>query len=281
MFGHFYHNTVRKLVVAFGTLFNEIDVKRYNADGSVKETIRVPLGYGSKEKFQVRLRQPSSIEDGNKVQITAPRLGFSLTGFNYDTTRKRNTLQKRVTTGADNGDAYLRRTFAEVPYNFEFQLSIFSRHMDDGLQILEQILPFFTPEFTVTINVNDLARRIDVPIVLTSVSQTDEYDGDFENTRLLTWDLTFTAKSYVYGPIKEAKVIKDVIVTNFLADFTSTGVLSGPTGAASRIDVGVTGPCGADSTPVTGYSADIDIYVYGYTAGMTGGPGIDLSGNTV
>lgn len=281
MFGHFYHNTVRKLVVAFGTLFNEIDVKRYNADGSVKETIRVPLGYGSKEKFQVRLRQPSSIEDGNKVQVTAPRLGFSLTGFNYDTTRKRNTLQRRLATGAENGDSYLRRSFAEVPYNFEFQLSIFSRHMDDGLQILEQILPFFTPEFTVTMNVNDLAQKIDVPIVLTSVSQTDEYDGDFETTRLLTWDLTFTAKSYVYGPIKEAKVIKDTIVTNFLADFTSTGLLSGPTGAASRIDVGITGPCGADSTPATGYSADIDLYVYGYTAGMTGGPGIDLSGNTI
>jgi len=281
MFGHYYNSAVRKLVVGFGTLFNEIDVKRYNADGSVKETIRVPLGYGSKEKFQVRLRQPSSIQDGVKVEVTTPRLGFSLTGFNYDPSRKRNTLSSRVATGASNGDAYLRKTYAEVPYNFDFTLSIFTRHMDDGLQILEQIIPFFTPEFTVTMNITDLARKVDVPIVLTSVSQTDEYDGDFETTRLLTWDLTFTAKSYVYGPIKEAKVIKDIIVTNFLSDFTPTGELTGASGAASRIDVGVTGPSGADSTPVTGYSADIDIYVYGYTAGMTGGPGIDILGNTI
>lgn len=281
MFGHFYHNTVRKLVVAFGSLFNEIDVKRYNSDGSVKETIRVPLGYGSKEKFLVRLRQPSSIDGENRTQITAPRLGFHLNGFNYDTTRKRNTLHKRFATGADAGDTHLKRSFSEVPYTFDFELSIFSRHMDDGLQILEQILPFFTPEFIVTLNINDMAKKIDVPIVLNSVSQTDEYDGDFDNTRLLTWDLAFTAKSYVYGPIKEAKVIKDVIVTNFLSDFTSTGGLTGISGAASRIDVGVTGPSGADSTPVTGYSADTDLYVFGYTAGMTGGPGIDVSGNTV
>ena len=135
MFGHYYNSAVRKLVVGFGTLFNEIDVKRYNADGSVKETIRVPLGYGSKEKFQVRLRQPSSIEDGVKVEVTTPRLGFSLTGFNYDPSRKRNTLSSRVETGPDN--SYLRKSFAEVPYNFDFTLSVFTRHMDDGLQILE------------------------------------------------------------------------------------------------------------------------------------------------
>ena len=128
MFGHFYHNSVRKLVVAFGTLFNEIDIKRYNSDDSVKEIIRVPIGYGNKEKFLVRLRQPSSIDDGIKTRVTAPRLGFEMTGFNYDSTRKRNTLSKRVSDGAT-----VKRNFAEVPYNFEFSLSVFVRHMDDGL----------------------------------------------------------------------------------------------------------------------------------------------------
>ena len=122
---------------------------------------------------------------------------------------------------------------------------------------------------------------IDIPILINSVSQTDEYDGDLENTRLITYDINFTAKSYVYGPIKEGKVIKDIIITNFLSDFTSTGGVTGATGALSRVDVGITGPCGADSNLVTGFSADTQLYVYGYTAGMTGGPGIDVLGNTI
>ena len=143
--------------------------------------------------------------------------------------------------------------------------------MDDGLQIVEQILPFFTPEFTVTMNINDLNTSIDVPIVINSVSQTDEYDGDLETTRLLTFDINFTAKSYVYGPIKEGRVIKDVIVTNFLSDFTSTGGITGATGALSRVDVGITGPSGADSNLVTGFSADTTLFVRGYTVGSTGG----------
>ena len=282
MFGHFYNNSVRKLVVGFGTLFNEIDVKRYNADDTVKESLRVPLGYGPKEKFLVRLRQPASIDDDVKVRMTAPRLGFELTGFAYDPTRKRNTLSKRITTGAADGVSSVRKNFAEVPYTFDFSLSVFVRHMDDGLQIIEQILPYFTPEFTVTLNLNALAQKIDVPIVLTSVTNTAEYDGDFDSGRLINFDLNFTAKSYVYGPIKDSKIITQTITTNFFAqDFTATGGVTGATGAASRVDVGVTGPSGGDSNLVTGYSADTQLYVRGYTAGSTGGPGIDVLGNTI
>jgi len=282
MFGHFYNNSVRKLVVGFGTLFNEIDVKRYNADDTVKETLRVPLGYGPKEKFLVRLNQPSSISDDVKVRMTAPRLGFELTGFAYDPTRKRNTLSKRISSGAADGVSSVRKNFAEVPYTFDFSLSVFVRHMDDGLQIIEQILPYFTPEFTVTLNLNSLAQKVDVPIVLTSVTNTAEYDGDFDSGRLINFDLNFTAKSYVYGPIKDSKIITQTITTNFLAqDFTASGGVTGATGALSRVDVGVTGPSGDQSNLVTGYSADTQLYVYGYTAGGTGGPGIDLLGNTI
>ena len=282
MFGHFYNNSVRKLVVGFGTLFNEIDVKRYNADDTVKESLRVPLGYGPKEKFLVRLRQPASIDNDVKVRMTAPRLGFELTGFAYDPTRKRNTLSKRITTGAADGVSSVRKNFAEVPYTFDFSLSVFVRHMDDGLQIIEQILPYFTPEFTVTLNLNSLAQKIDVPIVLTSVTNTAEYDGDFDSGRLINFDLNFTAKSYVYGPIKDSKIITQTITTNFFAqDFTATGGVTGASGAASRVDVGVTGPSGGDSNLATGYSADTQIYVRGYTAGSTGGPGIDVLGNTI
>lgn len=282
MFGHFYNNSVRKLVVGFGTLFNEIDVKRYNADDTVKESLRVPLGYGPKEKFLVRLRQPSSIDDDVKVRMTAPRLGFELTGFAYDPSRKRNTLSKRITTGASDGVSSVRKNFAEVPYTFDFSLSVFVRHMDDGLQIIEQILPYFTPEFTVTLNLNALAQKIDVPIVLTSVTNTAEYDGGFDSGRLINFDLNFTAKSYVYGPIKDSKIITQTITTNFFAqDFTATGGVTGASGAASRVDVGVTGPSGGDSNLVTGYSADTQLFVRGYTAGSIGGPGIDVLGNTI
>ena len=282
MFGHFYNNSVRKLVVGFGTLFNEIDIKRYNGDGTVKESLRVPLGYGPKEKFLVRLNQPASIDDGVDVRMTAPRLGFELTGFAYDTSRKRNTLSKRITTGAADGVSSVRKNFAEVPYTFDFSLSVFVRHMDDGLQIIEQILPYFTPEFTVTLNLNALAQKIDVPIVLTSVTNTAEYDGGFDSGRLINFDLNFTAKSYVYGPIKDSKIITQTITTNFFAqDFTATGGVTGASGAASRVDVGVTGPSGGDSNLVTGYSADTQIYVRGYTVGSTGGPGIDVLGNTI
>ena len=282
MFGHFYHNSVRKLVSAFGTLFNEIDVKRYNSDGSVKEIIRVPLAYGPKEKFLVRLNQASSIDDGVKVRVTAPRLGFELTGFNYDTTRKRNTLSKRIATGASAGGSYIRRNFAEVPYNFEFSLSVFVRHMDDGLQIVEQILPYFTPEFIVTMNNTDLDKSVDVPIVLSSVTNTAEYDGDLETGRLITFDLNFTAKSYVYGPIKEARIISQTITTFFnLEDIDASGGITGATGAYSRVDVGVSGGAGNTYNLVNGYTADTNLYVRGYSAGVTGGPGIDVLGNTI
>lgn len=282
MFGHFYNNSVRNLVVGFGTLFNEIDVKRYNGDGTVKESLRVPLGYGPKEKFLVRLNQPASIDDGVDVRMTAPRLGFELTGFAYDTSRKRNTLSKRINTGAVDGASSVRTNFAEVPYTFDFSLSIFVRHMDDGLQIIEQILPYFTPEFIITLNLNNNAQKVDVPIVLTSVTNTAEYDGDFDSGRLINFDLNFTAKSYVYGPIKDSKIIKKAIVTNFFAqDFTARGGVTGATGALSRVDVGITGPSGDQSNLVTGYSADTKLYVRGYTAGNTGGPGIDVLGNTI
>jgi len=282
MFGHFYHNSVRKLVSAFGTLFNEIDVKRYNSDGSVKETVRVPLGYGPKEKFLVRLRQASSIDDGVKVRVTAPRLAFELTGFNYDTSRKRNTLSKRIATGASAGGSHIRRNFAEVPYNFEFSLSVFVRHMDDGLQIVEQILPYFTPEFIVTMNNTDLDKSVDVPIVLSSVTNTAEYDGGLETGRLITFDLNFTAKSYVYGPIKEAKIISQTITTFFnLEDIDASGGITGATGAYSRVDVGVSGGAGNTYNLVNGYTADTNLFVRGYSAGVTGGPGIDVLGNTI
>ena len=201
----------------------------------------------------------------------------------------KNTLQKRFLTDSSN-NYKVRRTFSEVPYNFEFNLYIMVRNMEDGLQILEQIVPYFTPEFNVTLNLTDIATKIDVPIILTSVNTEEEYEGDFDVRRNITFTLSFTAKSYVYGPIKDQRVVRSVQATFFNLDALDPdyGIYgaTGGTGAFSRVDVSATGP---DAGPtgagvgIGGYTTDFvaDLYVFGYTAGVTGGPGIDIRGNTV
>ena len=174
MFTYFNNNSVRNLVVAFGSLFNNLRIQRYNTDGSVKENIRIPLAYGAKEKYLRRIDEGGSIqnEDGQVVAITLPRMSFELESVDYDTTRKRNTMQKLA--GVHTDDSKMNYTYAEVPYNVNFNLYIMTKFMDDGLQIVEQILPYFTPEFTVSINPTTLATKMDIPIVLNSVSSEED-----------------------------------------------------------------------------------------------------------
>jgi len=291
MFGSpFYHSSIRKLVIAFGSLFNDVKIIRENPDGSTKEEIRIPIAYGPKEKFLVRANQASSISDDEvKSRMTLPRLGFDMTSITYDNARKRNTLQKRFLQDSSN-NYKVRRTFSEVPYNFEFNLYVMVRNMEDGLQILEQIVPYFTPEFNVTLNLTDIATKIDVPIVLTSLTTEEDYEGDFDVRRSISFTLSFTAKSYVYGPIKDQGIVREVQTTFFHLegldpDYGIYGA-TGSTGALSRVDVSATGPdAGATGAGVGigGYTTDFahNLYVRGYTAGMTGGPGIDYLGNTV
>ena len=165
MFGNpFYNESLRKTVVAFGSLFNEIYVQRKENDSTV-EQIRVPLTYTGKEKFRAMLRQFETIE--KDVGSILPRMGFAMTTLTYDPTRKRNTMQKRF--AATNNSTSLKYDYAEVPYNVEFELNIGVRNMDDGLQIIEQIVPNFTPDFTVSVNFTEIHKKIDVPIVLTGV----------------------------------------------------------------------------------------------------------------
>ena len=156
MFGSpFYHSSIRNLVISFGSLFNDVRILRKNPDGTTKEEIRLPLSYGPKEKFLIRASMASSLDDDIKTQVSLPRLGFDMTSITYDNARKRNTLQKRFIQ--KSGDNYnVQRTFAEVPYNFEFNLYIMVRNMEDGLLILEQIVPYFTPEFNITLNLTDI-----------------------------------------------------------------------------------------------------------------------------
>lgn len=215
MFTTFYHGTIRKIVTAFGTLFNNIYIER--VDGATIKKIKIPLIYSGKEKFIYRLNFNT---DKTQVQTILPRIGFNIISFTYDSERKKNSINRRYKeqVNTDN-DVSFQYRYEDVPYNIEFELNIYARNMDDGLQIIEQILPFFTPEFTITIKpkiLNTSNEKIDIPIVLNTITPSETYDGTFkDDTRLLTWDLAFTAKTFLYGPVKQAGLIKDININFF------------------------------------------------------------------
>lgn len=213
---HFYNRTIRKVVVAFGTLFNEIELVRYTKDGlTPKEIFKVPLTYGAKEKYLTRIMSDPTLT--KSIGVHVPRISFNLDALSYDMSRKQiSTLQNF----APNSTTKLNTQYAPIPYNFDFSLSIYVRNTEDGTQILEQILPFFTPDFTVTIDfINEMNQKYDMPIILNSVSSDIEYEGDMMNTRLIIWDLTFTAKGYIWPPVKTGKLIRSAN-TNLFTDQT-------------------------------------------------------------
>jgi hypothetical protein len=191
----YYNESIRKMVTAFGALFNSIYVLRKNDSKDIIEKIRVPLVYGPKEKFIYRIKSEAQITDNTHVQITLPMIGFDMTSILYDTNRKLNRMNKRIV-----GD---RSTYSEVPYNINFGLYVFTRNIDDNLQIVEQILPYFSPEFMVTINIDNLYPAVDIPIVLNSVAMNEDYEGSFETRRSVTSLFDFTMKGYVYNKFCE------------------------------------------------------------------------------
>lgn len=276
MFDIFYNMAVRKITVAFASLFNDIYVTRLNSDGTTQKQIRVPLGYGPKQKYIRRLNENNSISsDSTDVAITLPRLAFNMTGIEYDSARKKNTLQRRFITHTDSGKTY--NNYSEVPYNFNFKLSAMVKFMEDGLCIMEQILPYFTPEFTISINFNDINQKVDIPVVLGGVSLNEEYEGDFDSRRLISFDMDFTAKAHIYGPIRESKIIQTSTSTIWNLDELVDGEITGPTGALSKVGVGVTGPSGGSSgiDDFTDYTTNTRVY-----GGPSGGA-IDEGGNNI
>lgn len=193
----YYNQSIRKIVLAFGSLFESVYITRLETDGSEKEKIRIPLSYGSKEKFMWRLTQESSLSKNSRVQIVLPRLGFEITTMLYDPTRKLNrTIQRSDVVGG-----VYKTSYAEVPYVINFGLYAFSRNMDDMLQIIEQIVPFFAPDYTVTIKMNDLHQAVDIPFVLNNVNLDEKYEGTFDDRRILISSFDFSAKTYIYPNI--------------------------------------------------------------------------------
>ena len=214
---HFYNQIVRKNIIAFGTLFNNITMKSTDPDtGEVLEEQKVPLAYGPKQKFLVRLTDQSS----SKVAITLPRIYFEMTSIDYDSTRKTSPIQKYKTIIDGNGDE-VRVQYVPVPYNIGFELGVIAKSQDDALQITEQILPYFQPSFSITLNmIPDMNEKKDIAIVLNGISSEDEWDDSFMNRRYIAYTLNFTMKSYLYGPYNTADVIKKAIIHETLGDLS-------------------------------------------------------------
>ncbi len=211
----FYHETVRNVIVAFGTMFNNIQIVRKDNSGVVTQTMKVPLAYGPKQKFLTRLDQDPSLSSA--TAITLPRLGFEIGALTYDSARKLNRVQKFKKVKSSSSDASkLDTQYMPVPYNMDITLYAMAKNSDDALQIVEQILPFFQPDYTLTLNdMADMGIKRDVPIILNDVSYEDNYQGDFESRRAIIYTMAFTTKFYLYGPVTSTSVIKTVQVDQF------------------------------------------------------------------
>jgi len=212
-----YHRIIRKVVIAFGNLFNEIKLARYNSAGVEQENFLVPILYGGKEKYVSRLEGDPSLD--KKVQVTLPIMSFEMTNMSYDASRKLNTNSK-ITSHSNSTNANLA-VYNPVPFDFDFSLFAYVRNIEDGAQLMEKILPYFTPDYTVNVNlVPEMGIVKQLPIILKSVSNEVDYEGDYNSkVRSIIWTLTFTVKGYLYGPVSQPKIIKTAI-TNIFDDNT-------------------------------------------------------------
>lgn len=222
----FYHAITRNTIVAFGSLFSDIKIARKNSEGVVSQTIAVPIAYAPKEKWIVKIDQDPTLE--NYTYTTLPRMSFEIVGFNYDSSRKMNrTSNITCSTGGDS----MNRTFSPVPYDISINLYALTKTTEDGLQIIEQILPYFSPEMTMSFNaVPESNIVMDVPIVMNSLDVNDEYDGDFQTRRFITYTMNFTLKTWMFGPVTGSGIINQVFVNTTHANLdmagnTSTGIV--------------------------------------------------------
>ena len=254
MFGHqFYNQIIRRYVVMFGTLFNDIVVQRFNKSGVRIQSLNVPIAYGPKEKFLVRINQDPELT--KKTQVNLPRMGFEMSGMQYSPERKLSSTQRRVQIqGATGSNNEIKTVFSPVPYDFNFNLSVFVKNADDGVQILEQILPFFTPDWTTSLKlIPEMNITHDIPTVLQGVTVEDAYEGDFETRRSLVYNLDFLVKGYIYGPVKRSGLIKRTIID--ITDSANTAVGVEPRLERITITPGLT----ANGTPTSSAASSINI----------------------
>ncbi len=214
---HFYHEIIRKTIVSFGTLFNNIEIQHTDKSGKTVSVIKVPVSYGPQQKFLARVTQGRDYQDGVGTTLTLPRMSFEVVGMNYDSTRKVSTMQsfKSVNKKTKN----LVKTFMPVPYNINMQLSILAKLNEDAIQILEQILPYFQPAFNLTIDLVDvIGEKRDMPITLEGIQMEDNYEDDFLTRRALVYTLSFVCKTYLFGPVNNSS---DGLIKKVQTDYYS------------------------------------------------------------
>jgi hypothetical protein len=247
MFGNsYYHGVIRKYIIMFGNMFNDIDVTRYNNAGVAAQTIRVPIAYGPKEKFLVRLRTDPNLD--RDVAIQLPRLAFEVTDMSYAPTRTVSKLQKNTAIGS-HGDS-LRSQFTPVPYDINMSLYGMFANQEDAVQVVEQILPFFRPEWTNSVKlVPSMGQFYDIPTVLTGLSIEDTYEADFQSRRAIIYTFNFTVKGYIFGPVSNKGVIKRTIV-----DFAADDTVGTPFNERLTLTPGLL----ANGSPTANSSASID-----------------------
>jgi hypothetical protein len=211
-----YHKIIRKVIVAFGDMFNNIKIGRYNSNGNELEQFLVPLLYGGKEKYVSRLEGDPNLD--KKVQITLPVMSYEMTDMSYDAGRKLNSNYKNIGTSYSQNAALA--VYNPVPFDFDFSLFAYVRNFEDGAQLMEKILPYFTPDYTLNVNlIPELGVIKQLPIVLKNVTHENDYEGAFDSdVRRIIWTLNFTVKGYLYGPISESKIIRTSITNMFIQD---------------------------------------------------------------
>ena len=247
---------MRRMTIGFGQIFNNIQIKRKDSNGNITQSIRVPLAYAPKEKFLARLDAQPNLDE-REFAITLPRMSFEITGIQYDSSRKLTRVQKFKHVKAGTEGKVINYNFVPVPYNISYNLYSFTASAEAGLQIIEQILPFFQPDYTVTVNaIPELNIKRDIPIVLNSVNYEDTYSGDFSQRRAVIYTLGFTAKTYLFGPASTQKVVKEV-QSDLYTDTDTTNKAR-----EERIIV-VPNPTSADADDDFGFTTTIENYTDG------------------
>ena len=224
----FYHEHIRKAIIAFGMIFNNIRISRDNSAGELVQTMRVPLAYSTKQKFLSRIALIPDAESRGEVAIVLPRMGFEIQQLTYDPSRKVSPIQRNKAVGEGDDLNTVRSTYVSTPYNMSVALYIFAKNQEDGLRIVEQVLPFFNPDFNITVNeLPELAIKRDIKITLDNIDYDDTYEGSFADRQSIIWTLNFTMRLNFYGPVTNSSIIKESIAKLYeKSDFLNVRVKS-------------------------------------------------------
>jgi len=268
MFGQtWYFSTIRKYVILVGTLFNDLHITRIDKDGNQTQLIKVPITYGPKDKMLARTIQDPNI-DRQTATLPLPMISFEMGKMTYDGTRKLPTINRSVVINdtASNDKDKFKYQYNPVPYNIQFKVFIYAKNAEDGTKIIEQVLPFFTPDWTTTIQlIPEMGINMDIPIILNNINYSDNYDGDFKNRRAIIWELDLLLKGYFYGPVKRSAIIKFINLPFYIPSVPDGQLASavGNTGVAEKVTVqpGLT----ANGQPINYYGAPANTGTIPYT----------------